>query len=434
MKIAFVSQGHGKIDPPVVTGSISLWTFEVINELKKSHAIIAYEMDGAAVRKRLKYHDNVTLIYVPTLYNRVGNRLYTIGRRVLKSLFKNVNHYQKPGFSTVFHNLGFILWVSWHLRKQNCDLVHIHQYSQYVPVIRLFNPRLKIILHMNCEWVSQLDRSMIGKRIKKADLLIGCSDYISKKISDVFPTIENKVKTVYNGVHHLRFKNETERSPTQRVNGPKLLFVGRVSPEKGIHVLISAVKKLSGRYPKIRLDIVGSIGSAPKEFIVELSDDPKVTSLSDFYPGRGQNGHYYYDCLKKLCLDGLESIVNFKGAVPYQQVVDYYKSADILINPSFSESFGMSLAEAMSAEKPVVATRVGGMVNVVENKITGLLVEPGDENALADAIALLIENPALRIKMGRAGRKRILRLFSWKQVAKKLELEYLQIVRSAPHL
>ena len=48
MKIAFVSQGHGKIDPPVVAGSISVWTFEIINELKESHAIIAYEMDGGS--------------------------------------------------------------------------------------------------------------------------------------------------------------------------------------------------------------------------------------------------------------------------------------------------------------------------------------------------------------------------------------------------
>ena len=227
---------------------------------------------------------------------------------------------------------------------------------------------------------------------------------------------------------NLKLKN----SVFQGKESPQLLFVGRVSPEKGVHVLIGAVRKLVKRYPTIQLNIVGGIGSAPKAFIVDLSDDPKVKGLSEFYPGEDQNRHYYHDYLKNLCEDGLESNVFFKGAVPYQKVVEYYRSADILVNPSFSESFGMSLAEAMSAEKPVVATRVGGMVNVVENKKTGLLVEPGDENALADAIALLIENPALRIKMGRAGRKRILRLFSWEKVAKKLEFEYLRIVRSAP--
>ena len=106
MKIAFVSQGHGKIDPPVVAGSISIWTFEVLNELKKSHAIIAYEMDGAAVCSRLTYHDKVALIYVPTLYNRVGNRLHAIGCRVLKSIFKTVNHRQKPNFSSGFSQPG----------------------------------------------------------------------------------------------------------------------------------------------------------------------------------------------------------------------------------------------------------------------------------------------------------------------------------------
>ena len=433
MKIAFVSQGHGKIDPPAVTGSISIWTFEVINELKKSHAIVAYEMDGGSFRSRKKCHQNVTYFYAPTLYNRIGNRLHVYVRRVIKSLLKSEPHPKKPEFLSVFHNLGYILWVSWHLRKQKCDVAHIHQYSQYIPVIRFLNYRLKIILHMHSEWASQLDSHVIGKRIEKADLIVGCSEYISQKISDVFPIYKEKVATVFNGVHHWRFKSEAEKTGSYRKDGTHLLFVGRVSPEKGVHILIGAVRKLVKRYPTIQLNIVGGIGSAPKAFIIDFSGEPKVKGLAEFYPVDDQSGNYYRDSLKNLCADGLESNVFFKGAVPYQKVFEYYRSADILVNPSFSESFGMSLAEAMSAEKPVVATRVGGMVNVVDDGKTGILVEPGDECTLADAIARLIDNPSLRNRMGKAGRERILRLFSWEQVARKLETEYMQKLETVKH-
>jgi len=431
MKIAFVSQGHGKIDPPVVAGSISVWTFEIINALKESHAIIAYEMDGGSYRGRRKYHENVAYYYAPTLYNRVGNRLYTLGRKALKSFPGYESLPEKPYFLSVFYNLGYILWVAWHLRKQRCDLVHVHQYSQYLPVIRFFNPRLKTVLHMHSEWASQLDRQIIGKRITRADLVIGCSDYISQKIRDVFPASGEKVRTVYNGVHHERFKPAAEKPVSDREDGPHLLFVGRVSPEKGIHVLIRAVRKLARHYPSIRLNIVGAIGSAPREFLVDLSDDLQVRGLAEFYPRVGQNGLFYYNILKSLCADGLESHVDFTGGVPYGQVVEHYRNADILVNPSLSESFGMSLAEAMAAEKPVVATRVGGMVNVVDDERTGILVLPGDENALADAIARLIDSPSLRRRMGKEGRERILRLFSWEQVARNLEEEYRQMLATS---
>jgi glycosyltransferase involved in cell wall biosynthesis len=88
----------------------------------------------------------------------------------------------------------------------------------------------------------------------------------------------------------------------------------------------------------------------------------------------------------------------------------------------------MSLAEAMSAEKPVVATRVGGMVNVVDDGKTGIIVEPGDENDLAQAISHLIENPELREQMGKDGRNRILKLFTWEQVAQSLEKQYRRVL------
>jgi len=102
----------------------------------------------------------------------------------------------------------------------------------------------------------------------------------------------------------------------------------------------------------------------------------------------------------------------------------FYRNAHILINPSLSESFGMSLVEAMASEIPVVATRVGGMVNVVGNGETGLLVESDDKDDLARAIMRLIEDPALMLRMGKSGRQRVLDKFSWEQVSASLLANY----------
>ncbi len=214
--------------------------------------------------------------------------------------------------------------------------------------------------------------------------------------------------------------NEFERER----HHPELLFVGRVSPEKGIHILIGAIRKLVNAYPSIHLNIVGSIGSAPKEFIVDLCDDPLVKGLSKFYGINQESADYYYTCLKGLIKDDLKAHISFCGSKPHTKVVEYYQHSDILINPSLSESFGMSLAEAMASEKPTISSRVGGMVNVVSDGETGLLVDPDNEDALAQAIAFLTENPKLREQMGIAGRKRILEKFSWERVASSMLMEY----------
>ncbi len=206
MKIAFISQGFGKIDPPVASGSISIWTYEIINELKKTEQVIAYEMDGGNYCSKIKDHDGVRYIYAPTFLNSFINRWH---QKIFKA-FKKIAffHYsiQRPDFSSVYYNLGYIFWVSLHLRKQKCDIIHVHQFSQYVPILRLFNPKSKIVLHMHSEWLTQLDQDLMYKRMVKTDLIVGSSNYISELIEKKFPEFTGKVKTIYNGVHHKEFR------------------------------------------------------------------------------------------------------------------------------------------------------------------------------------------------------------------------------------
>jgi glycosyltransferase involved in cell wall biosynthesis len=110
--------------------------------------------------------------------------------------------------------------------------------------------------------------------------------------------------------------------------------------------------------------------------------------------------------------------VSFVGLVSQQDIVQRYLTADILVNPSLSEAFGMSLVEGMAAGKPVIGTRVGGMIEVIGDESVGFLVEPGAPEALAKAIIHLLSDARLRETMGMAGRKRATELFSWREVSK----------------
>ena len=432
MKIAFVSQGNGLIDPPRIYGSISIWTYNVLCELRKTENVIAYESSGGRIRSRIKEYDGVKFIYVPVLFNRVINRLHRKFRRAEKAFAFALKPVNRPIFNSVWNNLGYILWVSLHLRTQHCDVIHLHQFSQYIPIIRMFNRSSKIVLHMHSEWLTQLDKALIRKRIQKADLIIGCSNYIAEKIKHAFPEFKEKIKTVRNGVDHEQFKMTNASDSDRNSHRFQILLVGRVSPEKGIHLAIGAVKKLVKDYPSIHLNIVGGIGSAPREYILDLSNDVRIKRLAQFYGENPSHGSYYFECLKRMVGDEFKSYISFSGSVPHEKVIDFYQKADIFVNSSLSDAAAMPLAEAMASGLPVIATRVGGTVNIVENGISGLLVEPGDEEELSEAIKNLIENPELRRKMGKTGRQRVLEKFLWEKVAAALLNEYRSILCKIP--
>jgi glycosyltransferase involved in cell wall biosynthesis len=96
----------------------------------------------------------------------------------------------------------------------------------------------------------------------------------------------------------------------------------------------------------------------------------------------------------------------------------------VLVNPSFSESFGMSLVEAMACNVPVVATRAGGMPEIVVHGETGHMLEPGETEAIAAAILDCIDSRDRRDTLGRAGRARALQVFSWDARVAGLETAY----------
>lgn len=411
MKIAFV---HQPIFPILNhSQSIPILTYELARRLARSCDVIIYAA-GGRFQKKVASEEGVDYCGMPVGADEWVLKLLKGWRLITR--FSNV---ERPVFTSNFYYLGYILQVANDLRKQQCDIIHLHHLTQYIPIIRAFNPNSKIVLHMHIDWLAQLDQSMIERRLREVDLIFGCSDYITERIRQRFPQYADRCQTLHNGVDVDYFVDKTDRSATTENVAKRLLFVGRVSPEKGVHVLLDAFQTVLQHYPQAQLEIIGKEAVLPVKEFIALSDDDKVKDLTSFYPGS------YVARLRNKLSPSVASQLSFKGAVKHAQLLNHYQNADVFIFPSvWNEPFGMSLVEAMAAGVPVVATRVGGVTEIVEDGKTGLLVERDDADALATAILRLFSDEELRKSLGKAGRGRVLKLFSWEPIVEKLLYHY----------
>jgi spore coat protein SA len=422
VKIAFVHQPIGTISSSTPRGAIELWIYEVARRLARSSEVIIYAKRGRH-QKKFEYTQGVRYKRISTAFDEwftfISAAFNKLGRFSLFQKIQAVVFFRdvkRPLFASSLFYLTYALQVAKDLRKENCDIVHLHNFSQFVPIIRAFNPKIKIVLHMHCEWLTQLNRAMIENRLRDVDLIIGCSEYITEKIRLVFPQFADRCQTIYNGVDVDYFVSRNRYVLANKNGVKRLLFVGRVSPEKGLHVLLEAFQEVVKRYPQAQLEIVGSESIPRIEFIVALSDNPQISKLSCFYKKTGYLSHLKEQVFSFNIADN----VTFTGYIPYKHLINHYRQADMLVIPSFSEAFGMSLIEAMACQVPVVATGVGGMTEIVEEGKTGLLVESGSAPELAEAILCLLSDEDLGKRMRNAARERAVELFSWERIVEAL--------------
>jgi glycosyltransferase involved in cell wall biosynthesis len=308
----------------------------------------------------------------------------------------------------------------------------VHNFLQFALLIKFFNPTATICLHMHCEWLRQFATE---RRLRKIDLIIGVSDYITEGTRIRFPAIAERCHTVYNGVDTVRFCP----SPPQNDGSERLLFLARVSPEKGVHVLIKAFKILTESRPALQLDIVGHAGILPYIYLAPDPNDRAIASLESFYGTRLSEmvrrqlimkGQGYLDDLVADAA-GDDRIV-FHGVIPHAETIDLYRRATVMVIPSiWNEPSPLPAYEAAACGLPIVSTRSGGIPEIVEHRRTGILVARGDAKALALAISCVIDDPLFAHKMGEAGRQRILDRFTWQASARRLA-DLIESVSAAP--
>ena len=213
----------------------------------------------------------------------------------------------------------------------------------------------------------------------------------------------HRIQTVLDGVDLERFAPSTNGAapPLSGIPAdPHRLTVGLVSrliPAKGVREFLHAARRVVDQWPQVRFVLVGGDPTPGEPHLKEWNALTETLELS---------GHVLFTGWRA----DLETITPL---------------FDVAVQSSiYWEGWGMSLLEAMACGKPVVATRIGGVPEVVEEGKTGLLVPPGDSPALAEALLRLLRDPALRTRMGEAGRRRAERLFDQRRQVEQITAVY----------
>jgi glycosyltransferase involved in cell wall biosynthesis len=213
-----------------------------------------------------------------------------------------------------------------------------------------------------------------------------------------------KIQTVYNGIDMELLERTREPSEVRAELGiepdaPVAGMVGRLVDWKGPDYFIRAAARVAESIPQARFLLVGAATFGEES---------------------------YLDGLKSLCRElGMEDRVIFTGF--RRDVLDLMKAMDVVVHASIEpEPFGQVLLEAMAAGRPTVATTGGGVSEIIDDGVTGLLVPPADAGALAGAIASILKDRGKAVEMGEAGRHKVVESFTVSGMSRGLERELLK--------
>jgi phosphatidylinositol alpha-mannosyltransferase len=207
------------------------------------------------------------------------------------------------------------------------------------------------------------------------------------------PYIPGDYRIVPNGVDTDRFTAGSRPLPEFSGPEPKILFLGRLDPRKGLEQLLRAFPLVRQAIPEVLLLVVG----------------------------KGPEERRY----RRIAFDGgFTSAVRFLGFVPPERLPSCYASCDVYCSPALGgESFGIVLIEAMASGRPVVASDIPGYREVVKNGENGLLVDPHDPSGLAAVLVRLLRDPTLRRTLAARGLESVSD-YSWVRVSERIEALY----------
>jgi starch synthase len=230
--------------------------------------------------------------------------------------------------------------------------------------------------------------------LASASAVVAVSDGMRSDILSVYPEISpERVRVIRNGINTLEYAPDPSADVLEKhgvdPERPYVIFVGRITRQKGVPVLLRAAAALD---PSAQLVLCA--GAADTQ---ELGEE--VASLvAELQASR-------------------TGVLWIPEMLPKPEIIQLLTHALAFVCPSVYEPLGIVNLEAMACSTAVVASRVGGIPEVVDDGVTGLLVPPDDPAALADALNLLLRDPGRAEAMGRAGRERAVTEFSWETVA-----------------
>ena len=292
------------------------------------------------------------------------------------------------------------------------DIVHTHTwYTNFAGALakQVYGCKLVATVH-SLEPLRPWKREQLGagytlsswmerEGLQACDAVVAVSEEMKRDILKVYRIPTGKVHVIHNGVDPEKYRpgDGTASLVKFGISKPYVFFVGRLTRQKGIFDLIDAMD-----YVPEGTTLVLATGKP---------DTPEIEEELRRTVGR------------------TAKVVWINQMLGDSDLVNLYNGAAVFACPSIYEPFGIINLEAMACETPVVATRVGGIKEVVVDRETGLLVRPGDPAQLGKAIAKILENPALARRLGKAGRRRVLKQFTWDRIAEKTLRLYRSLTR-----
>ena len=336
-------------------------------------------------------------------------------------LFDNADDKLKAVFKTLSTGL--------HMNAEaiDADVVHCHTwYAHFAGIVAklCYGIPLVITTH-SLEPLRPWKREQLGRgydasswvektAIEMADALIAVSEETKEDVLKHFDVDEKKVKVIYNGINLQQYVKTSETDTLDEYgvdkNKPYVLFVGRITRQKGIIHLVNAIKYLD-----------------PDTQIVLCAGAPDTEEI-------GKEMEDAVNEVKKT----RKNVIWIDKMVTKEEIIQLYSHADVFCCPSIYEPFGIINIEAMACDTAVVASAVGGIKEVVVDGETGILVPVEQQDSapfepvnpdkfardLAEGVNTLINNPELRNTMAKKGRKRVEDYFDWISIAKQVEELY----------
>ena len=290
--------------------------------------------------------------------------------------------------------------------RDRVDVVHVFNRPRLVLPVRKVLPGSRIILSLHNEVFrpEKIDPDEARAAIGEVERIVTVSDFIGRGVAALYPEAEPKVQTIYSGVDLDRFLPiwaPEARRIRQRLKaehglgrGPVLLYVGRISPKKGVDVLVRALGPVAERYPGAVLVLVGS----------KWYGEDRISD--------------YVAYVRALAARAPVKVYS-TGYVPADQVHEWFTTGDLFLCASqWEEPLARVHYEAMAAGLPIITTDRGGNPEVVQGQGNGVVVEdPANPRAFADAMLRLLGDDGLRYQMGRRGRQLAEERYSWDRVA-----------------
>jgi spore coat protein SA len=375
--------------PPVRGGAVEYWVHEASLRMRPAHERLAVvsRPAGAPGIEGIQY------IGIPWTF--AERRLHALKER--SSRVNPLRHLAK--IQNVWSYGRRVARV-----VRDFDVVYLHN----EPNVLLFlkkRPGQKWILHLHNDHLTiKAFRPLYRRALKNVDVILCVSEYIRQRAVAAFPEAASRFKVVLNATNVDLFKPYGEEAWT-RLEGAvalgrahhNVLYVGRLTPIKGVHVLIQAFRDVYACDPQARLVIAGS----------------------SFFEGAATTS--YERELIRLA-EPIKQAILFTGYLPHTLLKYLYSACEVVAAPSvWPEPSGLVVLEAMSSGACIVGSRVGGIPDMVADGRTGILVPPDDAKALAAAISQLLSDPQRRQAMKQAARQAVVTDFSWDRLVNQIE-------------